>query len=199
MNARSVFAASAVAAMTLAGAASNANAITWTLVNVPLDDGGTLSGTFSITSYGYQAGYDLTTTTGSKLPGAVYDSALGSYAANVSPPDKSIIFFPEVGGAGQYAGALQLTFLDSLINPGVDPIVGGTGGPSWECAVSYSCVFGPTDIYNNGPIRYVEEGRASFASATPLPATWTFMLIGLVGISFAGYRRKSVDPGFATT
>jgi uncharacterized protein (DUF2062 family) len=33
----------------------------------------------------------------------------------------------------------------------------------------------------------------SYVSATPLPPTWTMMLIGLAGFGFVAYRRKSTS------
>jgi hypothetical protein len=36
-----------------------------------------------------------------------------------------------------------------------------------------------------------DYAAAGGVSATPLPATWTMMLIGLAGFGFVAYRRKS--------
>jgi hypothetical protein len=193
MNIKFTLAAAAIAAMGVVGASSDAKAITWTLTDVPLTDGGTLSGTFSINVDGYLAGYNLTTTIGSELFSESYFSP-PPVAPNInttSPPiaGNVVDFFPNDNPA---IGALQLTFANSLSTPGTDNIVIGDAA-SFECLGSYSCQFtGQTNVfgYGGGPTyspltRYIGSGDAT---ATPLPSTWTMLIAGFVGLGFFAYR-----------
>ena len=65
-----------------------------------------------------------------------------------------------------------------------NPIIGGNGGPSYECIGSYSCYTQPSD----GAYRYIGTG---FASAVPEPATWAMMVLGFLGLGFMTYLQKS--------
>jgi hypothetical protein len=50
------------------------------------------------------------------------------------------------------------------------------------------------DPNNPGTVDYVRGSLNTLTvevSTTPLPPTWTMMLIGLAGIGFVAYRRKS--------
>jgi hypothetical protein len=175
------------------GTAAKADVV-WTLTDVPLSDGGLLSGTFTINVYGYitESSVSVTTTPGSILAGDSYSAV--PVAANINNvggtglPDNVVQFFSTTNG---YTGSMQLTFANALTSPGIDPIVGGIGGPSWECATGFGC-----PPYNGTPIRFVDDGRSSFASAVPEPATWAMMILGFLGMGFIGYRRKSLGPSF---
>ena len=123
---RPIIAASAMAVVGILSATSDASAITWTLTNVPLTDGGTLSGTFSINQYGYLGDYNLTTTFGGLGFSETYFSP-PPVAANINtafPPTAGnvVTFFPNDAAA---TGALQLTFANSLSTPGIDFITIG--------------------------------------------------------------------------
>jgi hypothetical protein len=176
----------------LAGSAARADVV-WTLTDVPLSDTGTLSGTFTINTYGYltQSSISLTTTAGTVLFGDTYNSS--QVAGNINNsggtglPDNVVQFFSAING---YQGELQLTFKNALTSPGIDPIVGGLGGPSWECGVGFGC-----PPYSGTPIRFVSNDAASFASAVPEPATWAMLIIGFLGVGLMAYRRKS-KPAF---
>jgi hypothetical protein len=152
-----------------------ASVINWTLEGVTFDDGGTASGTFSTdSSTGDIVSYDITTTTGTAVLGAVYDPSNAPFVANnVSGPNS----FRLVLGTGlQY---LNLTFQNPLTSGGIDPIVIGNyqasdTAQSWECN-------------NCFPIRLVSAGEAS-SLATPEPSTWAMMLVGFAALAFAGYR-----------
>jgi hypothetical protein len=150
-----------------------ADTITWTLSpNIPLSDGGTLNGSFTLDVYGYLNGnsWDLTTTAGSLLPGLTYTPYI-----NASDPNNlTVQFF-----GPNYTSELNLVFEYSLLIPSADnPIIGGIGGPSFECS-GFTC----------DPIRYV-DADSGFASATPLPAALPLFAAGLSALGFAGWRRK---------
>ena len=149
ISAQKIGAALVVAA--LVGAPSGANAVTflqttYDLKNVQLSDGGVLNGGFTIDSYGYilDGSWSLTTTAGSVLDGSVYLPPFNTTSSGY--PITTIDFYAN----GSYEDVLQLQFQTGLgLSHGVDPIVGGTGGPSYECD-AWSCPV--------GSIRYVESG-----------------------------------------
>jgi hypothetical protein len=61
---------------------AQASVIDWTLQNVVFSDGGSASGTFSTDSAtGDVLNFDITTTSGSKLGGTVYDDTVASSAS----------------------------------------------------------------------------------------------------------------------
>jgi hypothetical protein len=165
-------------AAALAGAASPALAdITWT-VSGTFNDGGQLSGWFTLNVYDYLSDYDLTTTAGSIVdPGVEYTPA-NSYWSNGA-------FYLDVQPG--YFGALNLAFVDTLAVPEahnalvtIDP---GPPAPvvpqfpatfSYECVQSWSCY-----LATGGPTRYIADGFASArGSAAPEPAAWALMIVG---------------------
>jgi hypothetical protein len=176
----------AVMAATLIYAQSGARAdtITWTLSpNIPLSDGGTLNGYFALNSYGYLNGnnWDLTTA-GGTLPGATYTTFINAS----DPNDLTVQFY----GPG-YISTLNLVFENSLLVPIADnPIVGGIGGPSYECA-GYSC--------NSDDERYVDADSGYASATTPLPAALPLFAAGLGGMGLLGWRRKRKFAAAITT
>jgi hypothetical protein len=69
-----LFAATLVVGVAFTTNATSASIIDWTLSGVTFGDGGTASGTFATYSgNGGLAAYDITTTQGSTLAGAIYD------------------------------------------------------------------------------------------------------------------------------
>jgi len=158
--------------------AAKADTITWTLSpNVPLSDGGTLNGYFGINSSGYVNGnpFDLTTAGGTTNFNQDYNATI-----NASDPNKLTVEFFAPNPA--YSSSLTLVFEYSLLVPVADnPIMGGVGGPSYECE-GYSCT--PADT------RYVDGG---FASATPIPAALPLFAggVGLFGFLTSRRRRSS--------
>ena len=151
------------AALMAAPSAANAD-VTW-VVNGSFIGGGDVTGYFDINVYGFLDGYNLTTTAGA-LPGFDYTPA-DSYYSNGT-------FY--VDAQPGYAQDLHLQFADNLSVPVANnPIVGGDGGPSFECVDSFSCF-----IPSGGETRYIGEGFA--AGAVPEPATWAMMLLGFFGL-----------------
>jgi len=184
---RSIFASCAVAT-TIAGvccgisspaSAVPYNPITWDVTGA-LDDGGTVSGSFSLNGYGYLSGGSITITGGSLLTPTTFYFA-GVPAGGIipgTPPANGIDFY--LAGGQE---VLQIVFNSSLETPGTNPISGGINGASFEC-LSWSCPPGGVDLVTT---TYFTSGSAV---ATPLPATWTMMLAGLGGLGFFAYRAK---------
>lgn len=187
MNQRRGLAILVTALALLAGDATRAKAdVVWNLADVPLDDGGRLSGHFSINVYGYLSDWSLTTTGGSTLGGAIYLPVINS--VDVTPT--TVGFLPP---GSPYQGILYLTFEGPLtVASAFNKIVGGFSGPSYEC-FGWLCdpAYGPSGI-----IRYVSDDSRSFASAAvaspvPEPSTWAMMILGFAGIGFLAYRRSN--------
>ena len=82
-----------------------------------------------------------------------------------------------------YQGDLHLTFADNLNVPvSNNPLVGGFGGPSWECAGSYSCY-----VPEGGLTRYIASGSAT--GSVPELSSWGMMALGFAALGLAGYRK----------
>lgn len=183
-------AAACAVALLGAGAPSVANAdIVWT-VNGVFDDGGALSGYFNINVYGFLDGYDLTTTAGGTQSGFDYTPS-DSYFSNGA-------FY--VDAQPGYEQDLHLAFSDPVSTPvAVDPIIGGEGGPSYECINSFSCY-----IPLGGQVRYLASGYASAGGGNinglnldpvPEPGVWAMLVIGfgaLGGALRVARRRTSL-------
>jgi hypothetical protein len=174
MNIRQTIAASVIAVCAFGVSAANAD-VEW-LVNGTFDDGGQVNGTFTIDVYGYLlSNFNLQTTTGSTLPGFDYNNSDSWYSNGT--------FY--VDAQPGYKNDLHLQFLNDLnVAAPTDPLVGGPGGPSYECADSWSCY-----VPSGGTTRYITQG---FATAVPEPAAWAMMLVGFFGVGFMmrGSRRK---------
>lgn len=167
----------AFSGMLMAGAASCAAEadVLWS-VNGTFDDGGSFSGTFTI-SGGYLLDWDITTTLGNTLGG--YHYTPGTTFQHWTTTDG--IEFASTG----YDTDFVLKFLDDLSIPeAVNPIQGGYQGPSRECENGWGC-------YNvtSGDIRYVDQGSASAGGGVPEPLTLSLVGAGLAGIG--GLRRRA--------
>jgi hypothetical protein len=204
------FRAGLIAAAALTGflsASPSANALTWTLGGATFDDGGTLvSGSyFSVGTpsepYADYTNFSVTTTKGTTLSGDTYYSPTGfsdelfTYPIGSSSPTYNAIeFFDNVVGTER---VLVLVFQNSLLYPGIDLLVGGLSG-SFEC-FGYSCDPQINDGYPAGPLtgltRYISaDNNTFFAAAAPLPATWSMLIAGFVGligfVALGGKKRK---------
>lgn len=173
---RGLVVVAAALGFSMAGNVSGAKAdIVWT-VDGSFIGGGTFSGAFTLNVYGFlENNYSITTTAGGGFSGFTYNAS-DSYYSN---GNFYVDFQPN------YIQDLHLAFLDSLLVPGNNPIVGGPGGPSYECVGSYFCYV--PDMTHGGAIRYVGSG---VASAVPEPATWAMMVLGFLGLGFMAYRRN---------
>ena len=171
---RVAFAAALVAGAAFMALPANAVTINWTLSGVTFDDGGTASGTFSTDSTnGNLLTYNITTTLGSTLGGAVYDSTTSFIFCNNC--DTANSFLTIINGYSRY---IELAFVNPLTSLGVDSLVPGNLSNnllgSWECN-------------NCSLFRNVVSGEA-FSGVTPLPSTWLMLLSGFVGLGFLAYR-----------
>jgi hypothetical protein len=170
-----MFAALAASFFLLFSAASSAKADVVWAVNGTFEDGGTLSGTFTINVYGFLSSWDLTTESKGAFGGFEYKPG-NSYIKNGA---LYVDFEPG------YVRDLHLAFTTDLGVASADnPIIGGSPGPSYECVGSYSCY-----IPMGGTTRYLAEGLA--ITAVPEPSTWAMMILGFFGIGFVAYRRRS--------
>ena len=179
---RSLLAAGVLALAALTTATSDAKAITWNVTGT-FEDGGELTGWFIITQYGYidtqGSGWFLITTPGDPvtptLTGFTYNPPF-----NANNDDTTIEFRPDGFG---YFGTLALAFENSLLVPGtgVNPLIGGLLGPSFEC-VGWVCP-------NESATRYLAEGLAT-TSAVPIPAALPLFAGGLGLMGWMARRRR---------
>jgi hypothetical protein len=183
----------AVAAATLLGMASAASAatpVTWNVTGV-FNDGGTLSGTFTMDEYDFLLdNFSLTTTAGSLEAGGTYTKD-NSFFSNTNPdyaPTPIYIDFQP-----GYASALHIQFANDLgVAAPTDQIIGGYQGPSFECLNSYSCP--DAGNLDNYALRYLVSGEATLVDGgVPEPATWGLMIMGLGGIGAALRRRRATS------
>ncbi len=176
----------AAAALLSAGGAARA-AVVWNITGT-FNDGGTLSGQFTISDFGTLVpDFSLTTTAGSSEPGFTYTSLTDPFFVGASPIPQptSLDFEPSL------LSELHIEFAHSLrTSAASDPIVGGLGGASFECVNSFSCP-DPGFINFGYAVRYLVDGTATLVPATtpdpaptpvPEPASWAMMLIGLGGL-----------------
>jgi hypothetical protein len=147
--------------------------VVWT-VSGTFEDGATLSGTFTINSYGYlENNFSFTTTAAGLFPGFTYNSS-DSYYSNGT-------FY--VDAQPQYSADLHLDFLKSLtVASANNPLV--VGGVSYECQGSFSCYI--PDVSRGGDIRVLESG---FASAVPEASSWALLILGFFAVGALAQRR----------
>jgi hypothetical protein len=192
MDIKSILAAAAMAGMSLLGWGSDAKAITWTLTDVKVYGGGEVSGSFTLDQYGYiddSIPYDLVSF-GFKNHKLDDHYKAGEEVGPYIASPYTIDFFSDRWG---YREELQLTFL----NPLTDPNNSLVADQSFVC-FSWSCPISAENTRNNEYIKGTNREFSPDIQATPLPATWTLMLVGLAGLGFAAYRRRSNDLGIAT-
>ncbi|MDR3536829.1 MAG: PEP-CTERM sorting domain-containing protein [Acetobacteraceae bacterium] len=167
-----VFAVTCAVLLAIGALPAEATVIDWTLQSVAFNDGGSASGTFSTDSAtGNVISFDITTTSGTKLGGAVYDSTVDQVYNNFWQPNSFLI-----RNAVPFV-QLELAFGNPLTAPGTDLLALQTA--SYECV---SC----------SPARIVVRGEAVAAVPDPVPepATLALFSTGLLGLC-AVSRRKA--------
>jgi hypothetical protein len=117
---------------------ATASILNWKLENVQFNDGGQMSGAFSVdTTDGAVTAFDITTTTGSVLAGFHYDGATGFAGGDLLSGNSFII---QDNAQDRY---IQFDFANPLTSGGVNsllpPLAAGSG--SFECN---SCVLSAT-------------------------------------------------------
>lgn len=153
----------------LAGSGTARADVHW-LVSGVFDDGGTLSGSFSLNQYGFLSAWDLTTTPGLLLGGYEYKSG----TSTVADPTSFSISFATLANKGGF----DLVFANDLTSQtAFDPLV--LGGLSSECDVNSYCPNAP-----------VTRELVSGAAYVPEPATWLLMTIGMGAVGGMARRRR---------
>jgi hypothetical protein len=204
MKAHSILAGAVLAAVAMAGSAQ-AGTVTETydftlggfvdIINSSAAPITSVSGSFTLT-FDPSLTIDTQTTniTGSisGIPGApVVDSAF-AFSTSQGPP-----YDIEIGGAAGGAGLVyEFTndFVLSLQFPTGNlgaPVLGLCAAPGFICG-NYT---GSATVLASGyseadtsSVWFATAGSSTFVSATPLPATWTMLIAGFVGLGFFAYR-----------
>jgi hypothetical protein len=157
------------------------------MVNGVFTDGATVTGTIDTTVYGYVSSWDLTTTAAGAFPGFVYTPADSFISGGIGRAGY------EFNAQPGYFGGLFLQFRNAIAGAsGPEPLVGGLGGPSYECQGSFSCYSDNGKLIGNAPgvdVRYIAGG-------VPEPATWAMMLVGFGGLGATMRSRRK--PALAT-
>jgi hypothetical protein len=156
---------------------ATASILHWELENVLFDDGGQMSGTFSVdTTNGAVTAFDITTTTGSILAGFHYDGATGFAGGDLLSGNSFIIQDNE---QDRY---IQFDFANPLVSGGVNPLLPppAVGSGSFECN---NCVV----------VRTVLDGGDARTIAVPELSTWAMLLVGFAGLGLLA-RRAAPAP-----
>jgi hypothetical protein len=153
---------------------------TWMLQGATLDDGGAVSGEFTIGPYGYLiAPISITTTAGTLLGGFSYAPPDPSDIVPSTPPAYGVDFF-----SPSYNRDLHLVFQNPLNSTGPDPIIVGS---SYECS-AFSCP-GPDTGSRGADTRYFTAGEV--VNAAPEPAGLGLLILGAAGAIAVRRRRAS--------
>jgi hypothetical protein len=155
--------------------------ITWDVTGV-FNDGGTLTGSFSLDSYGFLDNLDLVTSTTGTFPGYTYTLASGPASNGVN----SVISQP-----GPYTQALYLNFNDSITTPRPINLLNSS---TYECVGSFACSGGT----GGAPlVRTLAFGSAHPAGIGlgPEPATWILLIAGFGVTGWLLRRRQRFGQG----
>jgi hypothetical protein len=161
----------ALAVTAVAGPAT-ASILNWELENVVFDDGGQMSGTFSVnTTTGDVTTFDIVTTTSSILTGFDYDEATGFVGGDLLSGNSFIVQDNDQTRYIQFDFANPLT--SGSVNPLLPFLVAGSG--NLECN---NCV----------AVRVVLPGGSASMIAVPESSTWALMGLGFAALGAARYR-----------
>ena len=173
--ASAVFAAALFAAALGASSAAQAFPLTWNVTGV-FDDGGAVSGQFTIDTSGYYDEPTALTTAGSLIGAFDYSLALPNQIIPPTPPAFGVVFYSDF-----YVRTLQMMFENSLE-------VASADNPIVISSLSFEC-----DSYcpdSGAKTRFFVSGYASVASATPLPAALLLFAGGLGALALGLSRRR---------
>jgi hypothetical protein len=193
------FGASALAAAALLAAtgARADNSVVW-FVTGTFDDGGTLSGTFTIDASDVMSSWDLTVS-GGTAGFATEEYKNGTSQAGVGGAT-STTADPFIAAGFGFQEQLALQFTSNLLTlSDHNALVDGANGPSFQCVQSFSCT-----TPSGGPTRYLLSGFASGSPTTvtgetggggggsvPEPANWALLIAGF-GATGAALRRRAL-------
>ena len=161
---------------------SGAKANTVQTITGTFDDGGALSGTFTFNQYGFlTAPWHLTTTAGASIPtNTTYGpgDVTGIVGYYLPPLYVTLVTLPDSFEVWNTTyGDRTLTLLFSSPDMGQpDTLLGG-----FECLASYACV---------DATHFDRELTSGSVINTPLPSTWSAMLIAFAGLGLVVYRRQ---------
>ena len=142
------------------------------------DDGGTVSGQFTIGPYGYLiAPIAVTTTAGTLLHGFSYTQTDPSNIVPGTPPAFGVDFFSPT-----YNLDLHIVFQNSLESSGPNPIVLAS---SYEC-MAFTCP-GPDTGSPGADTRFFTAGEVV---AAPEPASVGLLALGVGAIGIIAIRRR---------
>jgi hypothetical protein len=95
------------------------------------------------------------------------------------------------GSSGELASPWGMTIAPAGFGPFAIPVNTGANAPAglWDLRFGSGGPTGdPTTLYFTDGINGEKDGLFA-AIAVPQPSTWAMMLLGLVGLGYAGYRR----------
>ena len=167
------------------------------LGNLP---GATQSSGLSINNFGQVAGFsgiNYGATQIATLWNGTTPTALGTIPGGVATAADGINNLGQVVGVSEDANSLVTALIWNSINPTVLPLLPGftqsvaQGINDRGQIVGYEYYAGTNSAFDYQAVVW----SPSPVSATPLPPTWTMMLIGLAGFGFFAYGRNS-KPAF---
>ena len=188
--------AGGLAILALAGAPSRSQAdVKYTVENAVFDDTANtqLTGWFTINQYGQLGNWDLTVSQGTTQGAPISNGGLVT-AYEYTPATTALTNTTgcEVAnscfifGRATYLGSLQLAF-ENPLGLSTDPIIGGVPGVGGNGSISWENL---SYTIGGEPIRYLNTDAFVTASGVPELSTWAMMLIGFVGLGFAGYSKS---------
>ncbi len=164
---------------------SFASTIIWTLSGVTFDDGGAASGTFTTDSTtGLVTSFNIVTTAGSILGGAVYGTGTFSAFDNFFAPNSFAIAADDVLALP----FINFAFLNALNGSGTNPLQVSFDVPANQ--VAFECNQNDC-VAADALVRFANAGSAiGVVDAIPEPSTWAMLTLGFAGLGFLSYRRK---------
>lgn len=155
--------------------------LTWNLLDVSFEDGGTATGSFGFDAdTGNFSNVNITTTTESLFGGTTY-SAIGNFANDINLDFRN----PIENSAKQYRFAAPLSA--QMTN------AGGTIAFKFELSV-FEFLCDAADCNQASEIREITAGSI-VASPVPIPAALPLLISALGAFGYLGWRRKRLVTG----